>query len=64
LFLFNRATCKLLFHQRVNRKAGNHFICISVCQLAFHLFFRRYFVVIGDTSLKKASAVVSQLCGV
>ncbi|EGI42239.1 conserved hypothetical protein [Escherichia coli TA280] len=32
--------------------------------MAFHLFFRRYFVVIGDTSLKKASAVVSQLCGV
>ncbi|MDA6835049.1 hypothetical protein OSL32_24450, partial [Escherichia coli] len=35
-----------------------------VCQLAFHLFFRRYFVVIGDTSLKKAPVVVSQPCGV
>ncbi|WP_213063118.1 hypothetical protein, partial [Escherichia coli] len=58
------STCKLLFHLRVNRNAGNHFICISVCQLAFHLFFRRYFVVIGDTSLKKAPVVVSQPCGV
>ncbi|EFF02324.1 conserved hypothetical protein [Escherichia coli FVEC1412] len=54
----------MLFHQRVNRKAGDHFICISVCQMAFHRLFRRYFVVIGDTSLKKASAVVSQLYGV
>ncbi|WP_206746296.1 hypothetical protein, partial [Escherichia coli] len=44
--------------------ASLHFICISVCQLAFHLFFRRYFVVIGDTSLKKAPVVVSQPCGV
>ncbi|HFV1263716.1 TPA: hypothetical protein ACH7Z7_005131, partial [Escherichia coli] len=58
------STCELLFHQRVNRKAGDHFICISVCQMAFHRLFRRYFVVIGDTSLKKASAVVSQLYGV
>ncbi|MGG9920419.1 hypothetical protein ACQ9MM_13785, partial [Escherichia coli] len=58
------STCKLLFHQRVNRNAGNHFICISVCQMAFHRLFRRYFVVIGDASLKKAPAVVLQLCGV
>ncbi|WP_213078877.1 hypothetical protein, partial [Escherichia coli] len=35
-----------------------------VCQQAFHLFFRLYFVVIGDTSLKKAPVVVSQPCGV
>ncbi|EPM0843898.1 hypothetical protein R2969_003265, partial [Escherichia coli] len=64
LFLFKRATCKLLFHQRVNRKAGHHFICISVCQMAFPLLFRRYFVVIDEVSLKKAPAVVSQLYGV